>query len=85
MIYTLGKKEIYEPYIAADPNAAKAAGGSVWRTYEEIIAYLDETRHKQDITQYCIYGVIANWSTDTKKLKNTNYRALKRDAKLIKL
>lgn len=86
MIYTIGKKDIYEPYIANDPNAAKRAGGSVWKTYEEVSDYKTWAK----LEDYDIYGIDADWEMDThipidSEDRVGDFRSLKRNAKLIKL
>lgn len=79
MIYTVGLKRIYEEYIDKDPVAAKDAGGSVWETYE------DAKQYKR--FGYDVYGVDANWDTETKVLErdDCDWRELARPARLIRL
>lgn len=56
MIYTFGDPKVYEPYIRSTPVAAKAPGGTVWRTLEEAKAAL-----KNEKAPRKIYGVCASW------------------------
>ena len=74
VIYTVGKKSIYEDYIKNDPNAAKTKGGSVWQIYQ------DAEKFAQD--GYAVYGVDAEWD-DT--IQGGKWNSLKEDAKLVKL
>jgi len=83
MIYTLGRIDVYEKYMASDPNAAKRKGGSVWETYDKVFAYLYMGTLHDD---FKIYGVEADWNDDTEFEEGAEgWRALKRNAKLIKL
>ncbi len=84
MIYTVGIRINYDNYIATDPNAAKAAGGSVWKTLKEIEKYL---RESNQAALYAAYGVEADWDKDTEPVatEGANWRSLTRDAKLRNL
>jgi len=83
LIYTIGRRDIYEPYIASDPSAAKAKGGSVWRTRDEALHYLSEHL----LYDYWVYGVVARWDEDTEVDPGATgyWRALTKDAYLIGL
>lgn len=82
MIYTVGKTEVYEDYMAKDKNPEKAKGGSVWRTRDDARGYLLES--KQDKT-FSVYGVEADWEKDTEPTLEGKWRALTRKARLVKL
>ena len=78
MIFTVGKIEIYEPYIRDDPNPGKAIGGSVWKTRSEAEQYL--AQHSS--SEYRVYEVDADWEQDTAEEVGESFRALKRVARL---
>ena len=77
MLYTIGRRDIYEPYMVADSEAAKGVTGSVWRTFVEVMAYRDSKAK-----EFGIYGVLADWDADTKHVVD-GFRALTRAAKLV--
>jgi len=82
MIFTVGKREIYEPYIEQDEHACKAAGGSVWKEILDVKNYL----HKNPMPDFDIYGVEADWLTDTKiDINGSGWHELLHKARLIKL
>lgn len=82
LIYTVGKTEVYEDYLAKDKHPEKAKGGSVWRTKDDARGYLLKT--KQDKT-FSVYGIEADWDKDTEPTLEGQWRALTRKAWLIKL
>jgi hypothetical protein len=77
MIYTIGRKDIYEPYLAT-LFPRKGKGGSVWKSFRQAKKYC--------IIGFKVYGVDADWKTDTcfSKYKDS-FRCLKRNARLIRL
>jgi hypothetical protein len=78
MIFTVGKRSTYEPYIASDANAAKAKGGSVWKTVKEATKYAS--------LDFSVYGVEAVWGEDTEiDPDGKDWHRLKEDAPLKKL
>jgi len=81
MIFTIGKKEIYEKYIDEDENAAKAAGGSVWRFWKDALAYLERTKQEGEFE---VYAVDADWRDDTIDT-GKEWNSLTRDAKLLRV
>jgi len=85
MLYTLGNKKVYDKYIEMDSEAAKAVGGSVWKTKKDIEKYLEKFPNPG----FDVYGVKANWERDTKfdSIHGTsvNWNELTKKAKLIKL
>lgn len=74
MIYTVGKKSIYEDYIKSDPNAAKAKGGSVWKSYQDAEKFVKDG--------FAVYGIEVDW-TDT--IRGKKWNSLKENGKLVKL
>ena len=83
MLYTLGLKDRYDSYIEADPDAAKGVTGSVWKTMEDVQAHFE--RNKSVLGSFAIYGVEADWETDTEVVPGESWRALTRSGKLVKL
>lgn len=81
LIYTVGRRDIYESYLDADLSAAKAKGGSVWRTREEAQSYLEATRQ----SDYSVFGVVADWNRDTEFVLRAKWRALTKNAYLVRL
>ena len=82
MIFTIGKTDQYEPYIASDKDAAKAKGGTVWQSGLEAAEYL----LSHDLSNFTIYGIDADWDMDVETdPENDRFYRLKRDAKLIRL
>lgn len=77
MIYTIGYTKSYEEYFERFPDPAKAAGGSVWKTREAAEV------HAKD--GFSVYGVSADWQTDTKPTKVGDWHDLLRSADLIRL
>lgn len=73
MIYTLGKKAAYDFHFAAAKRhgvqlhkkgrTENYFGGSVWRTREEVEAYIAENQPR--LAGYVAYGVEADWHDDT--------------------
>lgn len=82
MIYTIGKTEIYESYISNDAHPQKAIGGSVWETLERAQSYLDlvDLQH-----EYHVYGVLADWETQTIEHDGQEWHDLLIDADLVKI
>jgi len=83
MIYTVGHRESYERYFAEQGTPRKRGrdsgypGGSVWRTAEEASACCEEG--------FAVYGVLADWDTDTAENALGMWRDLIPDAELVKL
>jgi hypothetical protein len=83
MIFTIGKIEVYEKYLASDNNAAKRRGGSVWETYDGAFAYLTRVNL---IGEFKVYGVDADWEKDTKSERGADgWKVLRKNATLIKV
>lgn len=82
MLYTIGNTESYTRYLAQyGAECKKAVGGSVWRTYREASKYLKGER-KDD--EYSVYGVDANWDTDTEPTEY-KWHSLNKDCRIIEL
>lgn len=62
LVFTLGRKDIYEPLFDLKEIPQKASGGSVWETYEEAKEYR-QSMFKKDA--FNIYGVVCDWDKDT--------------------
>ncbi len=86
MIYAIGWEPGYSQYLAESPECdpvmkkgrtADYAGGSVWRTPEEA-----QQHCKAD---YKVYGVIADWETDTVPSSDGQWHDLLVDAKIVDL
>lgn len=88
MIFTLGKTDVYDPLLRDHPDATKEgrsddyAGGSVWETFEAAQAYLDSTILGEE---FSIYGVLADWETQTEPEPGQGWHRLLVTSKLIKL
>lgn len=80
MIFTVGKKAIYDPLFETIDVITKAAGGSVWNTYEQAEDYLREVNP----AGFEIYGVQADFVKDTTD-GGGSWRTLTKSAALIKL
>jgi hypothetical protein len=77
MLYTVGKRILYDLYMARDPNAAKGVSGAVWETLAQAKAFRDKRA-----SAFGIYGVYGDWSSDTKDI-GSDFHVLTRDCKLI--
>lgn len=82
MIYTVGNRLAYNQYFKELKEVEKAAGGSVWKTFDDVATYLSRITHAG---QYEIFGVEADWEKDTIDLEGASWNALTKNAKLIKL
>lgn len=83
MIFTIGKKEIYEKYIDDDPDPRKAVGGSVWKFHKDAKAHLAAS---DDRDEFDVYAVDADWDKDTMQEEDgVAWRSLTRAAKLLKV
>lgn len=83
MIFTIGYTENYERYFIEQPKPRKLGrtadypGGSVWRTFEEAKLNCPDG--------YSVYGVLANWETDTEPSNEGEWHDLLITSDLIKL
>jgi hypothetical protein len=57
ILYTVGRTDIYEPYIASDPYPGKGKGGTVWPSWRAANDHCPEG--------FSVYGVVADWELDT--------------------
>lgn len=68
MIYTWGSKRVYEKRaaraIAGIEPFMKGIGGSMWRTYKEARAQLEDDDYRR--VNGKVFGVLARWGIDTK-------------------
>ena len=91
MIYTLGRKSVYEEvfdkmdqsreYCKKFGKTSTYSGGSVWKTYEDALQYKEKNR----LYDFNIYGVIASWIDDTEFNEHGEFNNLIRDSRLIRL
>jgi hypothetical protein len=89
MIYTIGHTESYlKGFAQAEekgiPLMKKGrtkdySGGSVWKTYEEAEA------HAIVRGPYSVWGVMADWETETEVRTDVDWNDLLVDAELVKL
>lgn len=95
MIYTVGLSAKYEAALDHPTGVWKAArrapaakhpqpyeGGWVWQTADEALAYL-VANNSQDIRR--VYGVLADWDSDTDEIAGKPYRCLLRRARVVRL
>jgi hypothetical protein len=93
MIYTIGETESHDRHLAmggtvrllgrTDPNRGGLGPGSVWKTPEDAKAYLDEypRAHKG----HSVYGVLAEWDSQTAPSADRTYQELLVSSDLVKL
>jgi hypothetical protein len=87
MIYTVGLIAIYEPRLAAG-TAVKGGpkddygGGWVWESAAAAQAFLVE---QKSASIRRVYGVLADWTTDTAPVEGKPYHRLLRDARVVKI
>lgn len=80
-VYTVGRRDIYDPYIANDPEPGKRKGGSVWRYAHEADAYLGQHGMRET---FGVYEVRAAWQVDTEPdPEGDGWHQLRRDADLV--
>ena len=92
MIYCIGRRDRYEagldregPFLKVGRGLRKGVwqdGGTVWRTEEDARAFIErngigETRD--------VYGVLADWDSDTIQLGNEPYRRLLKTSGIVRL
>jgi len=83
LIYTIGRTESYESYFREQQNPQKLgrehdyAGGSVWKTKEDAQASCPEG--------CSVYGVLADWDTETVKGEGDNFHDLLVTSLLVKI
>lgn len=90
MIYTVGHKESYELGMlelgerfrklgACEINGEPYEGGIAFLTKEEAFDYLKE----HSLVDYDVYGLEANWETDTKQLPNETFHRLINSSRIV--
>ena len=85
MIYTIGHEESYDRYFREQGRPLKLGrngrkdypGGSVWETEEEAREYCSKG--------YQVYGLLADWKTDTEQSKDGDWHDLLINAELVQL
>ena len=95
MLYTIGKKSLYDAYIRDDPRPQKRGrrselninneeGGSVWKDYESA---KDAAKISSQISgdEFVVYGVEADWDLDTASIEGARFRELLVDSDLFVL
>ena len=87
MTYTIGHTKSYLQYFEEQPyphpmklgkRADDYEGGSIWKTESEAQAFLD----KNGMSDYSVFGVEADWETDT-ELGEDGVHCLLKDAPLV--
>ena len=97
MIFTIGHTESYDAGLLQEAEQGfpfkklgktvlatgePYAGGSVWRTHEDAVAYL--MAQAPDIVEnYSVYGLLADWNTDTEQLDGEPFRRLLKNAQIV--
>ena len=89
MIYTIGHTASYERGFIATERTGQPllkrgktkdySGGSVWKTHTEALA------HARRKGPYSVYGVIADWETETEPSLHSDWHELLVDARLVRL
>lgn len=90
MIFTIGHTKSYKKYLkeATKDNPAKKMGrrsdypgGSVWETFQDVSFYL----FQHELPEFSIFGVLADWKTETISSSEGNWHDLLVDAEIIDL
>lgn len=93
MIFTVGHRESYEKGIDEmgadfqklgkrdDFQGSPYLGGSVWKSEKEAERYLAV----RQLASYAVYGILADWETETEQLPDEPYRRLLVDAQIVAL
>jgi hypothetical protein len=85
MIFTLGRKDIYEPlFVDPDKPPRKAKGGSVWQTWG------GAEKHRLSMPKpndFAVYGVGADWHSSQVRAeeRGVEWRSLTVDAPLVRI
>lgn len=85
MVYTIGHEESYHCYFQEQGRPKKLGrngsddypGGSVWKTEEEAMKHCPDG--------YRVYGLLADWETNTEQSKDGDWNDLLINAELIQL
>ena len=75
MIYTVGNTNNYMEYFKEQKQPQKAIGGSVWKTREEALRFCKNG--------FSVFGVMADWDTDTVPNKGGDWHDLLIPANLV--
>ena len=92
MIYTVGVRRNYEQILDGSSTPVKLGkcqaddgseyeGGCAFQTIEAAASHLLE----RGLSEYGIYGMMADWEEDTYQIEGEPFRRLKRDAGLVRL
>lgn len=87
MIYTIGHREIYLKLFGGEKQPHKRGryegyqGGSVFRTEAEADIYLEE----RGLHSHDVFGIEADWDTDTEPHPGQPFHDLLTDAPLVRL
>ena len=65
----------------SDGHRGYYRGGSVWKTEEEARKYLESKSSL--LTNYDVYGVLADWEKDTEESKEHPWRDLLRTSQIV--
>lgn len=85
MIFTLGRKDIYEPlFVDPDKPPKKAKTGSVWQNWGDAEKHR-LSMHKPD--DFAVYGVAASWYGNqvAVEAQGVSWRSLTVDAPLVRI
>jgi hypothetical protein len=92
MIYTVGNREAYSKAFREQGRLAKVGkgqyqeqpydGGGVFETESDARAHLKAENLSET---HEVYGVIADWESDTKQFEGEPFRRLTRDAEMVDL
>lgn len=91
MIYTIGHTKNYLEAFETDPNLKKLGqtddypGGSVWKTRKEAENFLSRDSVYNYDKGYSVFGVLADWETQTEENDEEEYNNLLVTSKLVKL
>lgn len=92
MIFCIGLTNDYEAYLnMMGESAIKLGrardggdgylGGSVWQTEQDALDFIKANR----IPGRSVYGVVADWDSDTTATVGDSFRRLRHNAKLVRL
>jgi hypothetical protein len=84
MIFTLGKRSIYEPLFGGPEPPCMARHSSVWETAEAAAAHIAGFDYEPE---FAVYGVLADWDDDTYEgdYPDCEWRCLGQSMPLVKL
>ncbi len=92
MIYCIGDRARYEARLAAGEPLHKIGrgirkgtyyeGGSVWQTEDDARAFIIANKLEGS---RAVYGVLADWETDTLPVPRESYRRLVKASRIVRL